>query len=37
MDDTKVAEVEEHLGLCGGEVRFRVGEAKLEGAEHEEE
>ena len=37
VDDAEVAEVEEHLGLGGGEVGFAVGEAEFEGAEGEEE
>ena len=36
-DYTKVAQIEKHLGLSGGECGFVVGLAEFEGAEHEEE
>ena len=37
VDDAVVAQVLEHLELGLREVGFGVGEAELEGAEHEEE
>ena len=37
VDDAEIAEIFEHVGLGLREFGFAVGEAKFEGAEHEEE